>query len=311
MDYSRWHEVSRVRNAKTHVVPAFWEDLPKLEPGAKVTVLEADGPGVVSQIHLSALGTNFGVGFDSPETQSVILRVFYDRHPAPAIEMPLMDFCADVQCRSDCFNTIYFTKVRESHNVHLPMPFRRHIRIEVENPSASLLYGYMDVQWEEVPSIPADSGLLRVDYRRGEIDARKDHVLFEAGGAASIVAHWLQYESPRSPGGEVICEANQEIYLDGDARPTLNYLGTEDVYGYSWGYKQTHSDGYAAILKKEDLNPGSRIAVLRCRANDAISFRKSCRWVLTFAHDPWARDTLGDTPVPFRHCVYYYSNDLP
>ena len=186
------------------------------------------------------------------------------------------------------------------------MPFRGHIRVEIENPSTVLLYGYLDVQWEQVPAIPDDSGVLRVDYRCGNIDARKENVLFDAAGPASIIAHWLQYESSLSPGGEVICEANQEIYLDGDRKPTLNYLGTEDVYGYSWGYKQTHSDGMVAILKKEDLNPGSRIAVLRCRANDAISFQKSCRWVLTFEHDPVHRDILGDNPVPFRHSVYYY-----
>ena len=302
-----WQETSRVRTAKTRVVPAFWEDLPKLDPGAKVNVLDADGPGVVSMLHVSAFGTNFGVGFDSPATQSIVLRVFYDNDPVPAIDMPLMDFCADIQCRSDYFSTIHFTKVRQSHNVRLPMPFRRHIRIEVENPSAVQLYGYMDVQWDEVPAVPADSGILRVGYRCGDLDARKDNVLFDAAGPASIVAHWLQYESPRSPGGEVICEANQEIYLDGDTTPTLNYLGTEDVYGYSWGYQATHSDGYAAILKKEDLKPGSRIAVLRCRAADAISFRKSCRWVLTFEHDPCHRDTLGDSPIPFRQAVYYYA----
>jgi len=259
-------------------------------------------------IHLSALGTDYGVGFDSPETQSVILRVFYDNALTPAIDMPLMDFCADIQCRSDYFSTIYFTKVKESHNVRLPLPFRKHIRVEVENPSAALLYGYMDVQWDKLPSIPDDAGLLWADYRCGTIDARKDNVLFEAKAAASIVAHWLQYESPRSLGGEVICEANQEFYLDGDTTPTLNYLGTEDVYGYSWGYGLPHSDGQAAILKKEDLNPGSRIAVLRCRANDAISFQKSCRWLLTFAHDPSAKDALGDSHVPFRHAVYYYSH---
>jgi hypothetical protein len=122
------------------------------------------------------------------------------------------------------------------------------------------------------------------------------------------VAHWLQYESKKSQAGETLCEANQEIYLDGDAAPTLNYMGSEDVYGFSWGYRAVQSDGQMAILRREELQPaGSRIAVLRCRTADAISFRQSCHWVLTFAHDPYHQQRLGDIPIPYRHCVYYYS----
>ena len=122
------------------------------------------------------------------------------------------------------------------------------------------------------------------------------------------MAHWLQYESEISTKGETICEANQELYLDGDTVPTLNYLGTEDVYGYSWGYKGTHSDNWAAIIRQEDLQPtGSRIAVLRCRINDVISFRKSCRWILTFLNDKYHLDKFRGTSIPYRHCVYYYA----
>jgi hypothetical protein len=222
--------------------------------------------------------------------------------------MPFMDFLGDIQCRSAYFNTVYFSKVKESHNFQLPMPFRKHIRIELANPSSSRLAGYADVQWESVVSLPEECGYLRTDYRDGVISAQTPNTLFEIGQPARIVAHWLQYESERSQHGETICEANQELYLDGDTAPTLNYLGSEDVYGHSWGYKDVHSDNWSAILRLEDLKPaGSRVAALRCRMLDAISFRKSCKWILTFAHDPDHQKRLADTPVPFRHCVYYYA----
>ncbi|MBN2296324.1 MAG: DUF2961 domain-containing protein [Pirellulales bacterium] len=127
--------------------------------------------------------------------------------------------------------------------------------------------------------MPDDCGYLRTDYRYGIINANKPTVLFELNHPAKIVAHWMQYESAKSEKGEIICEGNQELYLDGDQKPTLNYLGTEDVYGYSWGYKGVHSDNFSAIIKQDDLKPrGSRIAILRCRDKDAISFEKSCRW---------------------------------
>jgi len=134
------------------------------------------------------------------------------------------------------------------------------------------------------------------------------NVLFQFDEPATIVAHWLQYETPSYPNGGSICEANQELYLDGDEQPTLNYLGTEDVYGYSWGFLGAQSDGFGAIIKQEVVDPGgSRIALLRCRRDDTVSFKKSCRWVLTYAKDPWTWARLG--PLPYRHCVYYYSKN--
>lgn len=69
------------------------------------------------------------------------------------------------------------------------------------------------------------------------------------------------------------------------------------------------SDNFAAIIKQEDLKPsGSRIAILRCRERDAISFRRSCKWVLTYLTDISTLKPLGDAPIAYRHCVYYYSN---
>jgi len=279
-----WIEISKVPNTKTHVVPALWADFPRLNAKTTVKILDVEGPGVITQIHASALGTDFGKGFDSPASQGVIIRVFYDGEANASIEMPFMDFLGDIQCHSDYFTTVYFSKVKESHNFRLPIPFRKSIKVEIENVSENNLVGYIDLQWEELSSIPDNK-------------------------PASIVAHWLQYESEISINGETICEANQELYLDGDTVPTLNYLGTEDVYGYSWGYKGTHSDNWAAIIRQEDLQPtGSRIAVLRCRTNDAISFRKSCKWILTFLKDnQYHINKLGNIPIPYRHCVYYYS----
>lgn len=307
-DTAAWNTVAGLSPNKTRMQPSLWARMPRLDGRSKVTILDAAGPGVVTLIHASSLSPGLGTDFDCPEAQGVIVRVFYDGNAKPAIEMPFMDFLGDLQCRSVLFNTIYFSKVRESHNFRLPMPFRKHIRIELENPSDKGLKGYADIQWDQIPEIPENVGHLHVDYRKGAIDARKPQVLFELDQKAKIAAHWLQYESEKSPEGEVICEANQEIYLDGDSVPSLNYLGTEDVYGYSWGFKGTHSDHYMAIIRKENLQPvGSLIAMLRCRADDMISFQKSCRWLLTFATDPGPQKKIGDSPVPFRHAVYYYT----
>lgn len=302
----------QVRNEKTHVVPSFWAQMPQLKAKTSLNILDVNGPGIVTMIHSSALGTSMGAGFNSDAAKSLMVSVFYDGETKPSIEMPYMDFFADIQCESDYFNTIYFSKVKESHNFRLQIPFRKHITIMVTNSSDADLLGYVDVQWEELSSLPENCPYLYIDHKSGNISPDKPRTLFELSRPATIGAHWMQYESAKSPNGEVICEGNQEVYLDGDRTPTLNYLGTEDVYGYSWGFKGIQSDNFAAIIKQEDLKPsGSRIAVLRCRERDTLSFKQSCKWVLTYLTDPSTIKTLGGTPVPYRHCVYYYSKPQP
>ncbi|MCY2990491.1 MAG: DUF2961 domain-containing protein [Planctomycetota bacterium] len=306
-----WQEVSRVRPGQSRVVPALWGNLPKLNPGTKVKILDVDGPGVVSVLHVCNFGPGAGFSGNTPGAQSVLVRVFYDQQTTPAIAMPLMDFLGDIQCQSALFNTVYFTKVKHSHNFRLPMPFRKHITIELENPSEEQLAAYTDVQWEQVDRIPDDCGYLRTDYRSGTFQAGQPLVLCELNRPATIVAHWLQYESEKSVRGEQLCEGDHQIFLDGDDKPTLNYLGSEDAYGFSWGFQHgVQWDGRCAIVKLEDLKPsGSRVAALRCRVDDAIRFQKSCRWLLTYENDAGAAQALGAIPIPYRHCVYYYAKD--
>lgn len=304
-DPSAWQEITQLSDSKTHVEPSLWARLPKLKPKTTVTILDADGPGVVTMVHASALGKQFV----SKESQGVLIRVFYDGESKPSINMPFMDFLGDIQCQSAYFNTVYFSKVRESHNLRLPMPFRKHIKIELENPSETNLVGSVDIQYEKVASLPENTAYLFADFREGTINAQEPTVLFEIDQRAKIVAHWLQYESEVSRRGETLCEADQMLYLDGDTAPTLNYLGTEDVYGISWGFMKggIQSDNWSAIIRLEDLKPtGARVAMLRCRTTDAISFQKSCKWILTWANDPGHQKKLSEFAIPYRHCVYFY-----
>jgi len=295
------------------MVTALWADHPRLTAGSTVRIFEAEGPGVISCLHASMLLSSEAncqeeSAARNQDAQDVVIRVLYDGQSEPSIEMPFMDFLADVQCQSDYFKTVYFSKVKWSHNMRLPMPFRKSIVIELENQAAHDLNGYTDVQWEPVDAVPDDCGYLFADYCSGVLQSVEPITLFRYQGAGRIAAHWLQYESEKTrPLGDWICEADQQIFLDGEAEPALNYLGSEDVYGFSWGFHRHDGDGLCATLKSEEIQPaGARIAALRCRTNDAIRFRNSCRWILTYENDPAAIEVLGNSPIPYRHCVYYY-----
>jgi hypothetical protein len=318
-----WQDISRIQDKKTHMDPATWTldkypEAATLKPHTKITLLDQDGPGVVTLFHVS----DYGFGDDS----KLILRVWYDREEKPSIEMPLMDFLGDIQSATQPYYTVHFSHVRKSHNFRLPMPFRRHIKIEVENPTDDHLFGYMDIQWDEVNEIPQACGYLRVAYQSAQFRfPHEELVLCDIKSPGSIVAHWLQLEGdhPSCANGQGICEGNHEIYLDGDTTPSYESLGAEDFYGHSWGFADLESDFYSAIVRYEKTpKGGTRVAMVRARDTDRITFRKSCKIRFTYRHDlgpPFDPKTRkGKAPAlqafvdgtsletPYRSCIYYY-----
>jgi len=326
MNTERWQEISAVKNRKTHVAPATWPldkypDAPTLKPHSKITLLDQDGPGVITLFHVS--------DYERGDDSKLILRVWYDNEEHPAIEMPLMDFLGDIQSATKPYSTIYFSHVRKSHNFRLPMPFRKHVRIEVENPTESDLLGYIELQWDEVKKIPEDSGYLRVAYQSGTFQfPHEELVLCDIKVPGTIVAHWLQLEGDHKScaNGEGICEGNHEIYLDGDTKPTCESLGAEDFYGHSWGFGGIESDFHAAIVRCERTPKGGTLAAMvRARDTDRITFRESCRILFTYRHDlgePYNPETgKGKAPAlqpfvngaslaaPYHSCIYYYTRE--
>ena len=318
--HESWQELTSLGGKQSRMSIAHWPydkypSTPEITPKSRTTLIDADGPGVVSAFHVSAYR-------GEPNTSAdLILRVWYDNEPKPAIEMPWLDFLGDIGGRSGYFSTIYFSKVKESHNFRLPMPFRKHIRMEVENPTDTKFMGYTEVQWERIPSFPESSGMLRVDYRTGKVRIPQEIIeLCNIRSKGAIVAHWLQLQSdhPSCKEGGVMCEGNTEFYFDGKDKPDIESLGTEDFYGHSWGFTGLQSDNYCAIVRQENLpSGGGLVAMLRCRALDRVSFDRSCRVVADYTQEFYSdlsRNPRHAGPtgklsfdVLYKSCFYFYS----
>ena len=155
------------------------------------------------------------------------------------------------------YSTIYFSKVKHSHNFRLPIPFKSNIKIELENPSDAKFDGYTEIQYEKLPEFSENFGYLHIDYRQGEAFLPKDKIeLCQITTPGNIIAHWYQMESdhPDVKQGEFLCEGNAEFYLDGDLTPTLEYQGMEDFYGLMELFLQNPDP-----LKGEESSPGDSV----------------------------------------------------
>jgi hypothetical protein len=313
---------------KPYLVNVSWNldkypDEPIFTARKKITVLDTDGPGMLTNLHFSMYRAVKGTPNDNSDV-ALWLKVFYDNEDKPAIDMPLMDFLGDVDCQAAPYATVYFSKVKQSHNFYLKMPFKKHIKIEIENRSDVEFMGYGTIQVQ--PINPQNVNVndlheLRVDYRVGsETIPEKIIELLNVNRGGEIVAHWLQLEADekRCQNGTLLCEANDEFYLDGEEKPSLEYLGTEDLYGYSWGFQGLQSDGKSAIFRQENKkNGGSIIGMLRCREIDKIPFDKSCKLLMNYRNEYFSsystnpnnlhKSQKSSFKVNYKSCVYYYS----
>jgi len=262
--------------------------------------------------------------------RKTILRAYWDRDPRPAIECPIGELFGtgfgetlpgrDRKAVPVKYAAVPFGMTEGSYYFRLPMPFRQHIRMEVENLTDKKFDGYTDVQWEKVNALPANTGCLRVAYRTGAPTIPEQTIeVCNVKGPGAIVAHWLQIQAdhPKTVTSDLICEANHELYLDGSATPQIEYLGTEDCYGYSWGMGGgIQSDSYAAIIRIDRWKSGGLFTMLRCRQTDKINFETSCRWVINYQNEFFSSPELtkqprlhgrASFPMPYRSAVYYYS----
>ena len=328
----RDYRIARLNNDRiTKQKPSLWKndkypEIPQLHAKSKVVLLDADGPGIVNHIHTTRFSPrlkNELWNWDSKYIKDVIIRIFYDHNDNPAIEMPFYDFMGDIDGDCAYFTTLYFSKVRRANNCRLLIPFKKHIKIELDNPTNTSLSGLIDVQYDLLDDFPEDLGYLYVSYVSGNVIVPTGKItLCRILQTGHIAANWLQLECDNEicKEGSVLCEGNNEFYLDDENQPSLEYLGTEDCFGFSWGFSQTESDSYSAIIKKEALaNNGARIGLIRCRDNDRISFKESCKVVLDYTHEinPTLNDLnadikaaldLGGLDATVKSCLYYYSS---
>ncbi len=285
---------ARLDGGRSKLINIAWPydkypDMKEFLAHAKITVLEGNGPGMLTNLHATSFYKRGSHGQDQQAGDALWLTVYYNHEEKPSVDMPLMDFFADASSRSDPFATVYFSKVKHSHNLYMVMPYREHIKVEIENRSDYDLFGYMTIQAEEMDRWDAALGHLTVDWRQGRIRIPEEKLLLlDIQGKGALAAHWLELEADciLCKNGEYLCEGNDEIYVDGETEPSHECLGTEDFYGYSWGFHGVQSDGRAAITHEQELpHGGVALTMLRCRLEDRISFQKGMRLVINYQHE--------------------------
>lgn len=314
-------ELARVSKRRTRMANALWPhdaypELPTLTPGATVTIADIQGPAVITCLHI----TRFN---DSVAHRGIVLRIYWDDDPVPAVQCPLADFFADgLQGKSMLFSTPFVEKVPHAHNCYLPMPFRRRARIELTNETNHLLNGYSYVEYEDLPGWDEDLGYLHATWDRRTIHIPREVLpLADISGRGHLVGLNLSITTtePRFQGATFVMEGNDEHFIDGEQKQSLDYLGTEDYFSFSWGFQQTFAGLFAGITHVNHSVLPFELAVYRFRAGNVIRFEQSLRVQVNWAWEflrygketPGRRlrdwlDEVGGRPIDVASTVYWY-----
>lgn len=281
----------------------------QIQPGETVVLCEAEGPGMITHIWFTGY-----VG------HSFILRIYWDGCELPSVEVPVSAFfgCAydeNFRDRDGMYPVLDSAMVLvapgRGYNCYWEMPFRKSCRVTMENRSAAEqpLY-YMIEGWRG--GLPEKAGYFHASYRQEHPvqKGRAYQVVDTVYGKGAFVGICLAV----GMNGNNTCwvEGEPKIYIDGDTYPTINYTGTEDYFGGSYGFGndillkkyQTFSGLYAglyAIYGNDDsemYNGQQRFLLYRFHVADPIYFSTSFR--MTMDNLGWTGPRYDDyTSVAF------------
>ncbi|MBL1217085.1 MAG: DUF2961 domain-containing protein [Planctomycetes bacterium] len=200
-----------------------------LKAGETATLADVAGPGIIQHIWITV---------EAEKLRYFTLRVYYDGQEQPAIECPLGDFFANgVDGCALIASMPVAVNPRGGMNSYWPMPFRKHIRIDVTNDGWEDLVGFFYQITYALTDVPERAGYLHAQWRRSMTTRENpEHtILADVTGQGHYVGTylvWNQLSNLWWGEGEI------KFYIDGDTEyPTICGTGTEDYFGGAWGFR--------------------------------------------------------------------------
>jgi hypothetical protein len=271
-----------------------------LEQNSTATLAEITGPGMITHIWMTV---------DEKAYRSCVLRFYWDEETSPSVEVPIGDFFANGHGLRYNVNSLpVVVNPSGGFNCYWKMPFRKHCKITIENPTGEMIKNFFYQISYELKEISSDAGYFHAQWRRERLQREKpEHVILDSvkgkGNYIGTFVAWIQYNEGWWGEGEV------KFYLDDDVKhPTICGTGTEDYFGGAWCFRETYSTpflGYPLWVKGKEIN---KHAVYRWHVPDPIRFHKNLR--VTIQALGWYPDgkfqPLNDD---IASVAYWYQNE--
>lgn len=317
----------KARRISSYDVTGGNADAWRVEPGETKVLAEIDGPGVISHIWFTV---------NSPDQfalRKLLFRVYWDGEEQPSIDTPLGDFFGLGHARKFSYQCAIFNTSTNADgtlgadvamNCWLPMPFRKHARVEVINEQeqpVNSLYFYIDYQMHS--ELDDELGYLHAKWRRenpcdgwtgeGSVwcsQAWGEKIAGPAGKNLSDEGNYLILEAEGK--GHYIGtnfsvdhlykgwwgEGDDMIFIDRDGErawpPDMHGTGSEDYLGHAWGMQRVaHLYTGEPWAEVEDHHSWGKVCVYRYHIVDPIPFTNNIRVSIEHGHannrsDDWS-----------------------
>jgi hypothetical protein len=209
-------------------------------PGEKVTLADIEGPGRLRHIWMTYPPAK------PEEMRSLWFEVFYDGRAEPSVSVPCLDFFGVPLGRpSPYFSALTSVQQGRGFNGYFPMPFARHVRIELTHSGSVPVSFYYQIDYT-LEKLPEDAGHLHVSFRReNPTTLKRDFVIAkDLAGPGRYLGSVIGIRV-LNDGMNWYGEGEFKVYRDGDRDlPTICGTGLEDYVGSAWGMDR-HTSFYA------------------------------------------------------------------
>jgi hypothetical protein len=291
---ANWKGIAEVTQNRTGLCNGGWAydaypALEKLDAGKSITIAEINGPAVITCIHVTQhlYNSKFEKQLSDMEhkaiaARGIILEVYYNDMPVPGVRVPLGDFFAD-GCGGYAkhFSNLFVEKAPESYNCYIPMPFEKSARVLLRNETSVNFANYSFVEFEQMTDWDDTLGYFHATWSRFafQLNSRTDHHFVHIDGIGHLLGRsWsICTDEPLFRGYNFVMEGNNEIRIDGEEKPRIDYLGTEDSFGFSWGFQEEFSGLYNGMnfIKVDDASKINMLSIYRFLGQNVIRFQKS------------------------------------
>ena len=285
-------------------------DWVQIAPGETKTLAEIPGAGVIRRFYVAPLSS------DRMRYRKMVVRMYWDGHKEPCVEVPLGDFFG-----SGLGTLRYFHSIAMDVNPgfrswdfdamvsYLPMPFAAGARITLENDGGlkdlSLWYhvdyelyadgklppdtGRFHAQWLRVAKTPVRPGVAK-NSTLGNMSSRNttgkdNYVILDAAGRGSYIGLYLIVDNIA---GGWYGEGDDMIFVDGAMwPPTYPGTGHEEVFNAGCCPDKEFWGLYTGFYLIENYKApfGGKNQMYRFYVNDPVRFQKSIRVTIEHGHD--------------------------
>jgi hypothetical protein len=312
-----------------------WKD--PIKPGEQRTIAQLAGPGILTHMWFT-IATG-----ERHHLKKIVLRMFWDDDPNPAVESPIGDFFGLGLGEYYLYESGPLSVgSQKALNCYFPMPFRKSARITITNEGSEPITAfYYNLDWQKHQSLPENMFYFYAEYRQAQPnrgwtndwklngdkrvndkpnkDGAGNYVMFEGEGPGHYVG---VTQSILQNQGDWWGEGDDMMFIDDTTTPHIIGTGSEDYYLGAWCYgncginpfgttKPTFAfQHYGNPLNGGD-NRGAGWSVYRFHTDSPVPFQKYFKMSIEHGHANHRSDNFYTVAYWYQKGPHTHRNPLP